>query len=123
VAPILGAARGAYERWRAVTRDRYTMFGRENVAVLSHQQIRMAEVSAELDAAELLFRRALETIRPGGSIPMEQRVRIRRDYAYAATLCVRAVERLFNASGGGAIDTTPTNENAPGSGLRRRHHG
>lgn len=108
VAPILGAARGAYERWRAATRDRYTMYGRENVAVLSHQQIRTAEISAELDAAELLFRRALDALRAGGPISMEERVRIRRDYAYIAVLCVRAVERLYNASGGGAnYDANP----------------
>jgi 3-hydroxy-9,10-secoandrosta-1,3,5(10)-triene-9,17-dione monooxygenase len=108
VAPVLGAAKGAYERWRAVTRDRYTMYSRESVATLPHQQIRMAEVAAELDAADLLFRRALSAIRPGGSLAMETRVRIRRDYAYIATQCVRAVERIYSASGGGAnFDSNP----------------
>jgi 3-hydroxy-9,10-secoandrosta-1,3,5(10)-triene-9,17-dione monooxygenase len=108
VAPVVGAATGAYERWRSVTRDRYTMYGRENVAALPHQQIRMAEVSAEIEAAELLFRRALEALRRGGPLEMETRVRIRRDYAYSAAMCVRAVERIFNASGGGAnFDSNP----------------
>jgi 3-hydroxy-9,10-secoandrosta-1,3,5(10)-triene-9,17-dione monooxygenase len=102
VAPILGAAQGAYETWREGMRSRVTMYGREQVATLSHQQIRMAEVSAELDSAELLLRRALDTMRPGGLLTLEQRVRTRRDYAYAATLCVRAVERLYTASGASA---------------------
>ncbi|MCP3141076.1 acyl-CoA dehydrogenase family protein [Pyxidicoccus xibeiensis] len=102
VAPIIGAALGAYETWRELMRTRYTTFSREQVATLSHQQIRMAEVSAELEAAQLLLRRALDTLRPGGMLTLQQRVQVRRDYAYAATLCVRAVERLYTASGAGA---------------------
>ncbi|WP_437756806.1 acyl-CoA dehydrogenase family protein [Sorangium sp. So ce1389] len=102
IATIVGASQGAYQRWRAATRDRCTMYSREQVASLSHQQIRLAEISAEIDAAELMLRRSLDTLRPGGPLSMEQRVRIRRDYAYSAVLCVRAVERIYNASGGGA---------------------
>ncbi|WP_437653923.1 acyl-CoA dehydrogenase family protein [Sorangium sp. So ce1182] len=102
IATIVGTSQGAYQRWRAATRDRCTMYSREQVASLSHQQIRLAEISAEIDAAELLLRRSLDTLRSGGPLSMEQRVRIRRDYAYSAVLCVRAVERVYNASGGGA---------------------
>lgn len=107
-APLLGATRGAYETWRETSRTKVTMHSREQVAALSHQQIRLAETAAEIDAAELLLRRALDVLRPGGPLTLEQRVRNRRDYAYGATLCVRAVERLFLASGGGAhYDTHP----------------
>ena len=39
-----------------------------------------------------------------GAVPsLEQRARYRRDGAYAATLCTRAVDVLFQATGGGAI--------------------
>ena len=39
-----------------------------------------------------------------GKVPsLEQRARYRRDGAYAATLCTRAVDALFRATGGGAI--------------------
>jgi 3-hydroxy-9,10-secoandrosta-1,3,5(10)-triene-9,17-dione monooxygenase len=108
VAPILGASLGAYEAWREVTRSRSTTYSREQVASLSHQQIRMAEVAAELDAAWLLLRRALDIMRPGGPLTLQQRVTVRRDYAYAATLCVRAVERLYTASGASAnYETNP----------------
>jgi 3-hydroxy-9,10-secoandrosta-1,3,5(10)-triene-9,17-dione monooxygenase len=34
---------------------------------------------------------------------LEKRARYRRDGAYAATLCTRAVDVLFQATGGGAI--------------------
>jgi 3-hydroxy-9,10-secoandrosta-1,3,5(10)-triene-9,17-dione monooxygenase len=102
VAPILGASLGAYETWRELTRNRVTTYGRDQVATLPHQQIRMAEISAELDSAQLLLRRALDTMRPGGALTLQQRVQTRRDYAYAATLCVRAVERLYTASGAAA---------------------
>ena len=41
---------------------------------------------------------------PGGIVPsLVQRARYRRDGAYAATLCTRAVDVLFHAAGGGAI--------------------
>ncbi|WP_437288780.1 acyl-CoA dehydrogenase family protein [Sorangium sp. So ce406] len=102
IATIVGASQGAYRRWRAATRDRTTMYSREQVASLSHQQIRLAEISAEIETAELLFRRTLDTIRQAERLSMEQRVRIRRDFAYSAVLCVRAVERIYTASGGGA---------------------
>src|SRR5438874_1260079 len=39
-----------------------------------------------------------------GNVPsLEQRARYRRDGAYAATLCTKAVDVLFQATGGGAI--------------------
>ena len=43
-------------------------------------------------------------IAEAGMVPsLEQRARYRRDGAYAATLCTRAVDVLFPATGGGAI--------------------
>lgn len=102
VGPIVGAALGAYDRWREATRSRVTTYSREQVATLSHQQIRMAEVAAELDCAQLLLARALETLRAGQPLALAQRVQLRRDYAYIATLCVRAVERIYLASGAAA---------------------
>ncbi|EYF01866.1 acyl-CoA dehydrogenase family protein [Chondromyces apiculatus] len=108
VAPILGAAQGAYDRWCAVARDRVTTFTQERIASLSHQQIRLAEVSAEIDAADLLLRRAVTLLDSGVPLTLHQRARLRRDYAYCATLCLRAVERMFNASGGASnYETSP----------------
>ena len=98
-APILGAALGAYEAWCEALRGRITTFSREASAELSHHQIRVAETSAELECAQLLLQRALDILRPGGALNLAQRVQLRRDHAYLATLCLRAVERMYNSLG------------------------
>jgi 3-hydroxy-9,10-secoandrosta-1,3,5(10)-triene-9,17-dione monooxygenase len=102
-APLLGATMGAYETWRTVNRTKSTRFGNTQVATFTHQQIRLAEVVADIDSARLLLQRALDMIRSGGPISLEQRIRTHRDYAYIAHLCVRATERLFMASGASAL--------------------
>ncbi len=107
-APILGATLGAYDVWLEAMRARVTTFSREQVAELSHQQIRVAEVAADIRCADLLLRGALDVLRPGGPLTLEQRVLLRRDYAYVATLCLRAVETMYSASGGPAnYDSDP----------------
>ncbi len=99
---------GAYETWRTISRTKSTMVSGEQVASFTHQQIRLAEVAAEIDSARLLLQRALDMIRSGGPISLEQRIRTHRDYAYIAHLCVRATERLFLASGASAhYDSNP----------------
>ncbi|MBV8882714.1 MAG: flavin-dependent monooxygenase [Chroococcidiopsidaceae cyanobacterium CP_BM_RX_35] len=100
--PILGATIGAYETWRNLSHNKSTMYSREQVASLTHQQIRLAEVSAQIDSAYLLLKRPLDVLSRGGAVTLEERVRNRRDYAYVAHLCVQATERLFLASGGSA---------------------
>lgn len=108
VSPILGATIGAYELWRDTSRGKLTMFTHEQVAALSHRQIGLAEISAEIDAAQLVLRRCLNVIRGGGPLTLEQRARNRRDYAYVARLCVGAVQEIYLASGGGAnYETNP----------------
>ena len=101
-APLLGATMGAYETWRTASRTKSTRVSGEPVASFTHQQIRLAEVAAEIDSARLLLQRALDMIRSGGPISLEQRIRTLRDYAYIAQLCVHATERLFLASGASA---------------------
>ncbi len=100
--PILGATIGAYETWRNASHNKCTMYSREQVATLTHQQIRLAEVAAGIDSAHLLLKRTLDVLRRGSAVSLEERVRNRRDYAYVAHLCVQATQRLFLASGGGA---------------------
>ena len=102
VSPILGATIGAYETWRNLSQNKSTMYSREQVATLTHQQIRLAEVAAQIDSAHLLLKRALDVLRRGGAVTLEERIRNRRDYAYVAHLCVQAMERLFLASGANA---------------------
>ena len=40
---------------------------------------------------------------PGKTPELHERARYRRDGAFAATLCTKAVDVLFSATGGGAI--------------------
>ncbi|MGH7047992.1 MAG: hypothetical protein ACREE2_16560, partial [Stellaceae bacterium] len=62
---------------------------------------------ASADAAEAIALRDCDEatrITEAGVVPsLEQKARYRRDGAFAATLCTRAVDILFSASGGGAI--------------------
>jgi alkylation response protein AidB-like acyl-CoA dehydrogenase len=70
-------------------------------------QARLAEASVEVDAARELFRQSirdiLEKAARGETYTPLERARYRRNKNFAARLCVQAVNRLFEASGGGAI--------------------
>src|SRR5205085_9319223 len=65
------------------------------------------EAGAITDAARAVMLQdcdeATRIVAEGGLPTMDQRVRYRRDGAYAATLCTKAVDVLFQATGGGAI--------------------
>src|SRR5439155_7023905 len=70
-------------------------------------QLRLAEAAAEVDAARLLHRHSIREIldkaaRDEGFTELE-RACYRRDKTYACRLCVQAVNRLFEASGGHAL--------------------
>ena len=67
-------------------------------------QLRFAEASAAIDAAEMLLfadlRHATQQLRAGDEISVADRIRCRRNQAYATKLALQAVEAL-NASTGG----------------------
>jgi 3-hydroxy-9,10-secoandrosta-1,3,5(10)-triene-9,17-dione monooxygenase len=102
VAPILGATMGAYEIWRETISKKLTTYTQEQVAMLSHAQIRLAEIEAEIQTARLLLQTNLEVVTSGKPMSLEQRFRCTRNIAYVAKLCVGAIERIFLASGGSA---------------------
>ena len=88
------------------------------LAELGTIQMRVAEAAAEADAARLLLERdcteTMSIMRRGDTLTLEQRARNRRDMAYASTLCIRAADRLFTATGGtGLYD---------GNEMRRQFH-
>jgi 3-hydroxy-9,10-secoandrosta-1,3,5(10)-triene-9,17-dione monooxygenase len=70
-------------------------------------QVHLAEAAALADAAEAIVLRDCDEatrITEAGIVPsIEQRARYRRDGAFAATLCTKAVDLLFAATGGAAI--------------------
>jgi resorcinol 4-hydroxylase (FADH2) len=67
-------------------------------------QLRVAEVAAAVEAAELILlndmREAMRRLRAGEELTVADRIRTRRNQAYATKLAVQAVEAL-NASTGG----------------------
>jgi alkylation response protein AidB-like acyl-CoA dehydrogenase len=70
-------------------------------------QLKIAESSAEVDAARRVVRGNcidnIETVRRTGTLPIEARARNRRDHAFTMKLCVQAVDRLYTAAGAHAL--------------------
>ncbi|HEU0166465.1 MAG TPA: acyl-CoA dehydrogenase family protein, partial [Chloroflexota bacterium] len=95
--PSIGIARGAISDWIDSVKPR------PERANMPTRQMRLAESCAEVDAAEaLLLANAAELKRlaAGGTpIPAEFRAKCGRDLAYAAQLCMRAVDRLMGMVG------------------------
>jgi 3-hydroxy-9,10-secoandrosta-1,3,5(10)-triene-9,17-dione monooxygenase len=103
----LGIARGAISHFAATTRTRLSAYTGRNIADFTNIQVHLAEAAALTDAAEAMVLRDCDEatrITEAGIVPsLEQRARYKRDGAFAATLCTRAVDLLFSATGGGAI--------------------
>ena len=98
--PVLGMARGALE---AFERSRQ---GSEAAGL----QMRLAESAAEIAAARALMqadtREIFDRAEREEMPTTDDRVRYRRDQVYVSRLAVRAVNRLFEASGGHSIFAT-----------------
>ena len=111
-APILGMAQGALEAFEEhmIGRVAYTTGQRMDEEAPVH--IRLAEAEAEVHSARLIMRNdgieVFARARRGELPTLSERAHIRRNQAYVAKLAVRAVDRLFEASGGHALfDTSP----------------
>ncbi|HXY98548.1 MAG TPA: acyl-CoA dehydrogenase family protein [Stellaceae bacterium] len=103
----LGIAKGAIEQFVAATRGKLGTYTGRSLADFSTMQVHVAEAGALTDAAEAVMLRDCEEAtafaEAGQMPPMEDKVRWRRDGAYAARLCGKAVDIIFTAAGGGAI--------------------
>ena len=77
------------------------------VAEFPTMQLHIAEAAAEIDCARMLMARdtaeAMAAMRAPRPLTMAEKARNRRDQAYAARLCTRAVDRLFGAAGSKGI--------------------
>lgn len=104
VAPIIGIAQGAIDEFIA---SMHGTSGHGRTAESMLVQVRLAEAAAEVDAARELFRRTvrdmLDRAAQGEAFPNLERARYRRNKTYVVKLCVQAVNRLFEASGGQAL--------------------
>jgi 3-hydroxy-9,10-secoandrosta-1,3,5(10)-triene-9,17-dione monooxygenase len=96
--PMLGAAQGAYELFREWTKTRKGITG-DAVAERTSIQVQLARTAADLDAAELLVRRAADTAEAVTPPSPALRARSMRDYTRAAELAVLAIDALIAMSG------------------------
>ncbi len=105
--PVWGMAQGALDMFEAHIRDAVSARDGKKRAEASHIQMRLGEASAEVYMARLILHHDTQEIfaraRCGGMPTLEERARYRRDQAYMAKLCVQAVNRLFEVSGGQSI--------------------
>ena len=99
----LGIARGAVADYTAATRARVSGYTGTRLADFATQQLRLAEAAALADTAEALMLRdcdeATRIIAEGAVPSIEEKARWRRDGAYAAGMCTRAVDLIFTAVG------------------------
>ena len=109
-APAIGVALGAVAAFREQTTTRISSRDQRSVAEDPFAQLALAEASAEATAARdrLLgnFAEAMQLVRTAGEIPLAQRARYRWDTAKATDRSVRAVDRLFEATGGSVVYLT-----------------
>lgn len=103
----LGIARGALDLIVEEMSVR-TSVGRVKMSELPNVQLRVAEASAEIDAAEaLLLKDCDDAMRAGeGSMkpPIETRARWRLNNAFAGQLCLRAIQRLHPLIGARGLE-------------------
>jgi 3-hydroxy-9,10-secoandrosta-1,3,5(10)-triene-9,17-dione monooxygenase len=103
-APAVGIARGASESFIQEMKTRVWGMDYAPQAKNPAIQLRVAEATAMIDAADLLYHRSLtqtiDKIMAGETPSLEDRIRSRRDQAYAVKTSTRAVELLLDAQGG-----------------------
>jgi 3-hydroxy-9,10-secoandrosta-1,3,5(10)-triene-9,17-dione monooxygenase len=109
VAPIVGIAMGMIEEF--TTRFIGTS-GPGRTAESGGVQLRLSQASAEVDAARALLRDDIREIfkkaHGGERFSILERARFRRDKAFVTQLCLRAINGLFDLSGGHALfDSAP----------------
>ncbi|HJU16699.1 MAG TPA: flavin-dependent monooxygenase [Stellaceae bacterium] len=106
-APAIGVALGALNDFREQATRRVNLRDQSRVVEDPFVQYRLAEAAAEIGAARdrLIgnFAEMMRRVRAGAEIPLSDRARYRWDAGKAIEWSVRAVDRLFEASGGRGI--------------------
>jgi 3-hydroxy-9,10-secoandrosta-1,3,5(10)-triene-9,17-dione monooxygenase len=96
--PMLGAARGALETYRAWTEKRSSLFGAA-VAEYASIQVNFGRAEADLDAAGLLMQRCAEVAESVHRKDERLRARCYRDHVRASELIVGAVDTIVKIGG------------------------
>ncbi|MGP0088907.1 MAG: acyl-CoA dehydrogenase family protein [Xanthobacteraceae bacterium] len=104
LAPSLGLARGGYADFVDWTRQRYLTYTQIAIAQHVPVQMKIAEIAAQIDAAELLARRGLALARKDYvGMTMETRTLLRRDLTYAMRTLRDAMDALIKISGSSGL--------------------
>ena len=105
--PAIGAAQGALEAYRSYMQAKIAAYDGSKVADDLFAQRRLSEAAVEIAAAEADLRDTWKAMtswaEAGESIPMAARARARWSAANIVQRGVRAVDLLFEASGGRAL--------------------
>ena len=105
--PAIGMAKGALEAYKEVTSKKVGRADGAKVALDPQSQEVCAQAALAIDEAHSLLHRDYESLKNHAiedtEIPLEERVRFRYNSSVTTDKCVKAVDGLFTASGGGAI--------------------
>ena len=109
--PTLVCARSTLDHFVNGMRDRVAL-DNSPVAQFQSLQLRAAESSVEIDAAEAIYRRDLQHMWQAADddhdLKQEELLRFKRNCAYVTTLAKRAATRVIEAMGaGGMSDSNP----------------
>jgi len=103
----LGIAQGAYENFVDGLRGRVARYSGKSLADMTAVQVRVAEAAACIDTARRVMREhcaIAQAMAERDEVPdLLTKAAWRRDGAFSAELCERAVDVLFKAGGGGAL--------------------
>jgi alkylation response protein AidB-like acyl-CoA dehydrogenase len=104
---VLGIGKLALRLHVERSRPRVEVYTGRSKAKSPGTQMRIAESSAELVAAELLLQRSADLLdalaATGAYATLEQRAELKWHATYVVELCRRATDRLFSASGAHAV--------------------
>ena len=106
--PIIGMARGAYAEHVDMQQKRVrAAYLGEKASLDPFAAVRIARASSEIDAAWALLvnnvREEQDHVAKGEKIPLELRLRVRRDQVLGSQRALDAIDALFEASGGRAL--------------------
>jgi len=103
----LGIAQGAYDDFMEGARNRVARYSGKSLADMTAVQVKIAEAAACIDTARTLMRGHCATAQAfaeRGEVPdLPTKATWRRDGAFSAGLCERAVDVLFKCGGGAAL--------------------
>jgi alkylation response protein AidB-like acyl-CoA dehydrogenase len=102
--PANGIARGAFDAFIDEMKVREGSYDHSPLAKKPGIQLTVAEASAMIDAADLLYRRSfretIDKIMAGEPMSLEHRARSRRDQGFSVLMAKQAAEKLFTATAG-----------------------